>query len=1284
MATIFENFTNQYAVSKTLRFELIPDPKTREYIEKKGFIKQDEERAEKYKKVKKIIDEYHKEFIEKALGGLNLKGLHDYMVFYLKNDKDDKEKISFEKVQGQMRKEIADAFKKHEKFNLLFGKELIRNELIHFCSEEDKEKVASFSDFTTYFGGFHKNRKNMYVADAKATAIAYRLIHENLPKFIDNTKIFEKIKTAAPEFATQLNNVLIEMKEITNDRTLEGIFSVDYFNETLTQGGIDLYNTIIGGRTADEGRKKIKGLNEYINTEYNQKQTDKKKRLPKFKQLYKQILSDRLSFSFLADGFQNDNDVLEAIEQFYSGELLDFTFEGKTVNVLETIKNTVANLDASDLSKIYFRCGTTLSNLSQKTFGDWSLIGRALEAYYDKTYPIRPREKTDKYEERKAKWLKQDLDIATLQAAINCYDNETVKENNNGKVFSDFFTKFCNDEKRDFIEQVQSRYSAIKDLLNTPPNTENEKLCANKDQVRMIKAFLDSIMNIIHFVRPLSIKDADKQKDEVFYSQFTPLFDQLTQTIGLYNKVRNYLTQKPYSTEKFKLNFENPDLLGGWPVDRELATSGVIFKDDNLYYLGILDKNNKKYFKYLPRPNTPNDVLLKMNYLQAADPSKDVQNLMVINGKTVKKNGRKEKDGEFAGENIKLEELKNAYLPAGINGIRKNRTYSKQSEKFTKADLTKFIDFYKKRTVEYYKSFDFVFKKSEEYSDFSDFTEHINQQAYQIKFAEISKSFVNTLVAEGKLYLFQIYNKDFSPHSKGKPNLHTLYWKMLFDDENLKDVVYKLNGEAEVFFRRKSITEKSTVIHKAHAALDNKNPDSPKPTSKFDYDIVKDRRYTVDKFQFHVPITMNFKARGIQNINPGVNEVLRDDINVNIIGIDRGERHLLYYTIINPAGKIIKQDTLNVIANEKQKVNYHQLLHKKEGDRETARQEWGVIENIKELKEGYLSQVIHKLTDLMVKHNAVIVMEDLNFGFKRGRQKVEKQVYQKFEKMLIDKLNYFVDKSKKTDELGGLLSALQVANKFESFQKLGKQNGLIFYVPAWNTSKIDPATGFVDLLKPKYESKIQAKSFFEKFTSIRFNKESDYFEFAFDYANFTEKAEGSRTNWTVCTTNEIRYVWNKDLNNKRGGQEQYDVTGRLKALFDAQNIEYKTGTDIKEQILRQETAPFFGTLMKALCVTLGLRYNNGEKGDQELDYILSPVADSKGHFFDSRKADDDMPQNADANGAYHIALKGLLVLGRLREKGLDAFEKSKKVNKDGKSQWLPNKEWLQFKQSKVS
>lgn len=68
---LLDGFTKKYQLSKTLRFELIPQGKTREHIEIKGLLQCDEQRAESYKKVKKIIDEYHKDFIEKAMDGLS-------------------------------------------------------------------------------------------------------------------------------------------------------------------------------------------------------------------------------------------------------------------------------------------------------------------------------------------------------------------------------------------------------------------------------------------------------------------------------------------------------------------------------------------------------------------------------------------------------------------------------------------------------------------------------------------------------------------------------------------------------------------------------------------------------------------------------------------------------------------------------------------------------------------------------------------------------------------------------------------------------------------------------------------------------------------------------------------------------------------------------------------------------------------------------------------------------------------------------------------------------------
>ena len=61
-----DRFVNQYSLSKTLQFSLIPQGETEENFAKK-VLEEDKQRAEDYKEVKKYIDRYHKVFIEEAL-----------------------------------------------------------------------------------------------------------------------------------------------------------------------------------------------------------------------------------------------------------------------------------------------------------------------------------------------------------------------------------------------------------------------------------------------------------------------------------------------------------------------------------------------------------------------------------------------------------------------------------------------------------------------------------------------------------------------------------------------------------------------------------------------------------------------------------------------------------------------------------------------------------------------------------------------------------------------------------------------------------------------------------------------------------------------------------------------------------------------------------------------------------------------------------------------------------------------------------------------------------------
>lgn len=1237
-----QGFTNLYPLSKTLRFELVPMGNTKENIEKNNLLSNDKKRAVSYQKVKEIIDNYHKDFIEKALANTKLDLLSDFAELYYKTNKDDADKNNIKSMQDSLRKQIVSGFIKNENKDIeaiyknLFSKELIKIDLLAWTkSDEEKMLVQEFKDFTTYFTGFHENRKNMYSADDKSTAIAYRVIHDNLPKFLDNLKVYQMVKEKNVDI-TAINK---ELESVLQGTETDEVFSIEYFNEILSQNGIEFYNTVLGGRS-DDGKKKLKGLNEYINL-FNQKQ-EKKNRIPRLKPLFKQILSDRETSSFIIDEFKDDDELLENLEKFYSSELLNYEADGNTHNIFQMVTALFDNTNAYDKNKIFLRNDTSLTQISQYIFGDWALIANALSEWYDKNNPMKNNEKIDNYEKRKKTWLKKDFSIAFIETALKEYENEIVKEKFKEDIIFLYFKNFKDSKSEtNILTRIETAYNSVRELLNINYDA-TKKLATQKNDVAKIKAFLDAVLDLIHFIKPLSLNDATVDKDELFYSFYIPLFEQLNKTIPVYNKVRNYLTKKPFSTEKIKLNFENSTLLHGWDLNKEDANNSVILIKDNLYYLGIMDKKHNKIFKDIPvSQNGP--FYKKMVYKLLPGANKMLPKVFFS----------KSRIEEFSPS----ENLVSNYK-AGTH---------KKGDNFSIKACHELIDFFKKSITKHedWKSFNHNFSKTSSYNDLSDFYREVEKQGYKISYQDIPESYINKLVEEGKLYLFQIYNKDFSPFSKGKPNMHTLYWKMLFDPKNLESIVYKLNGQAEVFFRKASIKKGDTTIHKAGEAIVNKNPDNAKKNSSFDYDIIKNKRYTLDKFQFHVPITMNFRAEGKLNINGDVSAFLKNNPAVNIIGLDRGERHLIYLTLINQKGEILLQESLNTIINPTQKVDYHKLLDKKEKERDAARKNWGLIENIKELKEGYISQVVHKIASLMVKHNAIVVMEDLNFGFKRGRQKVEKQVYQKFEKMLIDKLNYLVFKDMKTEEAGGLLNALQLSNKFESFKKMGKQNGFIFYVPASNTSKIDPATGFVNMLYTKYESVAKAQDFFSRFEEIRYNPSKDYFEFAFDYNSFHQRAAGTQSFWTVCTHGDTRYRYNPQTKSS----EEVNVTKELKQLLKSHNIDYSTGSSFQKEIVGNNEKSFHAGLLHLLGLTLSLRH---AKSGTDIDYILSPVADADGNFFDSRKASDKYPKDADANGAYHVALKGLWVL--------ETINKAENLNKLKLA--ISNKEWLAFAQKK--
>lgn len=1267
---MFEKFTNQYQLSKTLRFELKPIGETLNHVNLKMLLEQDEIRALEYKIIKKIIDEYHKDFMNEAMDGFcfDSDDIDSYeRLFYIK-DKSDEDKKAIELVQQKMRNSIADRFQKHPSYKNLFAKELIKQDLLPWLDKKDEEDknfetkireitddnaltidnlktiVSNFSNFTTYFSGFHENRKNIYKADEKHTAVSYRVVHENLPIYLTNKRAFEKLNVKYPNLVVDATNTV---EPYLLGAVAEDMFKNDYFSHTASQAHIDLYNTMIGGTVLDDGTK-VQGLNEKINL-YRQQNGLTKKDIPNLKPLYKQILSDREITSWLPESFESDNELLNAINDFYNNEIVNFNCYDGVINILDKLKDHFLDTLLFDKEKIYIRNDLSLTNISKDIFGDWSVIKGAIEEKYklDNPREVKAKDGLDKIE-KKIEKIKY-FSIAYMEEALQSYlsDKDELRAKMSSDVMFNYFNNWDKKIADNIFNKISDSFIAIRQLL-TSEYSLDKKLANDQDSKDLIKNFMDAIINLQRFIKPLHAK-IDSELDIAFYANFDTYFERLSFGVKLYDMVRNYLTKKPFNANKFKLNFENSTLLDGWDVNKEADNTSVILRKNGLYYLGIMDKKHNKIFK-----NVNSEINLeyyeKIEYKLLPGANKMLPKVFFA----------KSRIADFAPS----EELLENY---------KNETH-KKGKSFNINHCHQLIDFFKTSIAKHedWKHFGFKFSPTASYEDLSGFYREVEHQGYKISYKKIDISYINSLVELGKLYLFQIYNKDFSLYSKGTPNMHTLYWKMLFDEDNLSNVIYKLNGQAEIFFRKKSITN-DIIVHNANEPIDNKNSDNPKKLSIFDYDIIKDKRYTVDKFGFHVPITMNFKANGNDNINQQANQVIKESNDIKVIGIDRGERHLLYLSLIDSRGKIIEQYSLNEIVNEHNgatyKTNYHKLLDAKEKERGDARVNWGVVENIKELKEGYMSQVIHKVATLMVEHNAIVILEDLNSGFKRGRFKVEKQVYQKFEKALIDKLNYFVDKKKDVNKLGGVLNALQLTSKFISFEKIRKQSGFLYYVPAWNTSKIDPVTGFVNMFDTRYTSVEKAKEFFGKFESIIYDASKEYFEFKLtNYTAFNPKADCTRQNWTICSYGDrILTFRNKDKNSQWDNKE-VKPTDDFKKLFDDNEIVYMNGQNIKDFISTKDEKAFFKPLLDCFKLTLQMR---NSKTNSDIDYLISPVCDKNGIFYDSRMADDTLPKDADANGAYNIARKGLWVIEQIKKS--DDIKKIKLA--------ISNKEWLNYVQT---
>lgn len=1313
--SIFD-FSNIFGRDITLRFNLTPVTinSKGEVKDTKGagpyrpYLSADEELQEQYELLKTAIDAYHQMYIDKKLKHilclpLTEKGKdgveHDtakskfvksclaYIEDYGEKDK--------KKQTADLRTFISKVFADDNISSLPPYKvksDFITKTLRQWLEQPDtkvekKETILKIiekngSKLYANCQGLLEVRKRLYEKDGKSTSVPYRCIDRNLPRFSKDYHLFEKIlgdcsdvfdfEQLDKDFSEELKGIA-RLSGIRVESVRE-VFQPLLYLAYLNQEGIQYLNTIIG--TKKEKGTSALGLNEYIN-QYNQKQGIKKKKdgIPMLNKLNNQILfGDEVFIETLAE----HKEAIPVIKKVVSslGKLGVFDgecYENKLYQFLLSLSSYAGNIYVN--TKV-------VAQISSSLWGDYSILYDAVK--HDKN----------------GRLIQKSVTLGELNEKI-----ERLKLEDN----RDAFEYFRRSQVKDVVHG-SSNVGVFEQLKNCYNDFVEKKIlkCSffSEDQVLVIQRLFDSILSLQRIFKVFCPSLYEVDSDGLFVAKFSDYWNVLRGFDKDYDLLRNLFKRKPYSTDKIRVHFGLSNLMDGfvdsWTDKKDKGTqyNGYILRQAHSF----VDENTSKELQEFQRYNY---------YLVI---SGNVR-LFREKGNALVCEKKKEKlvaSDEFSG----FERFD--YYQSSINNFNREfkRLTGRDRKSFTDEilqnegkkelkstyieNLIKVAKSMKRLTALQNLMSDEKVRKYSENLDYETLSAEIGQilaTGRERKYVPVStnemknllKSSKNNKGEEVRTFMFRISNKDLSfaetmqkgeRKSHGAENLHTMYFRALLDTlQNTFDI-----GTGTVFFRgasdkRKMKYDEQNPTHRKGEELAFKNPyNKDKKKSVFGYDLIKDRRYTKDSYLFHLSITQNYQKKGsTEDLNAMVRDYICTQKDLRIIGIDRGERNLLYATMIDGDGRIIEQKSFNVIGymgktakgeSFQVETDYHQLLNEKAGIMRSQQKEWKEMDGIQDIKDGYLSVVVHELAKMIVANNAIIVMEDLNQGFMGSRQSQLANVYQKFEEKLRNKLQFYVDKHKRNDEPSGLYHALQLAGQ----ETRDNQNGFIFYIPAWNTSKIDPVTGFVNLFNLKYTNIKDARALFSTFDKIEKNPETGHYDFVFNYSSMArkkmaKKMDGTRSDWTLSTHG------GRIVKEQKGNYWEYRKIESLTSEFDALFEEYgiEAGANLQEAIVKCDKAEFFKMLIRLMKWTLQLR-NYDDKGN---DYLISPVCYRGNEYFCSLDYDNEegmciskspyqMPKDADANGAFNIARKGLMLCERLKE--------------GGKTGVIKGTEWLQYVQ----
>lgn len=1270
------NFTDSVKrqhITKSLTLELIPTKETFNTIKKQNLMQINDKHREMADSIKPAYDEWIKSVLDKSLASFSydFNSIDEIVNNAAKNglDVNSAYKEEIKNIKESLKKHIAEVIKAEgvNKLEDIRSANFLKTILPAWIEKQSSKdmpfdinlmlnnlkEAEGLTGFLTKF------------VTSRITAISVWAVD----RVIENYEIYKK---NIPVISAMLNSEYCG-EITTNYPEIKDFIYPSYYSNVLTSKGIAFYNKVISGEVK-ENKIVTKGFNILAN-EIAQSSSGKSVKIRKMVSLNKQILFP-VDKTFTIDRISTDDEAKEIIES----SIVNFTDYSKLrLNFIsENIKNAII-------------LGTDLRKLSYICKGDYTYLPNFF-------YEI-------KMEEYK-NILSNTSDKKTIKAIKNKIDTIGKDINKEQYAIKEIETLTGLDISSILLSKIDYCWEKISACLKDIETIKNKPLFGNENSKIIIINYFNAITSLSDITRIIKRGLASDKTDPAFEIRFSKDIEFLAKANKGLNLLRNYLVRSnkdicdknltyfgnlPLSNDTWfdhtnksgmKVSFNNKLLLKNKEGEYFIA-----FRTPFSQPFSLVETKNKDYYDVFSKSSVVAQgaakIIPKSLFSKSTKRTIEEENSLKVElSKESIKSGSAVVTKDVLITDIVDEPmtLTSEFINIYMKELHKKSNAKKYniSEEELRANekivIATYIEFFKKSKT--FGKYNINFGSIDDYNSLNELCNYIDANAMLNEWVRVDALHVNSLVKEGSLLMFKVYSRYlYGDKHKG-------YGKVfldIFSNENMKDLSLRICAKSSITYRPAIV--KNPIIHKKGSFLVNKkdvngnfipasiyaeiykyynNKMEAEPLSeiaknyitnnlvvyrKAEKDIVKDNRYTTDKFFITLTYDMNCSLEK-ENVSTITEEFLNKAIEGNRLAVIRNTEHLIYCTVVDKNNNIIYEKDLDVINGINYKTKLHILSNERKKDKSDK---WEYDKCIKNIRTAYLDFAITEIIKLSLKYNAVIAIEKISDRVKDRMSMIDDQLYKTFETRLENRLKCITFNTSEGKEPGSNMNPIQLV-RAKTFNSKALCNGILIKNIPTKTTVMDPSNGFVNIFKLDNISRISEKEqFISKFKSIIYSDEKNGYICEFDYNDFLTYVITKKTKWTLLAGGK-RSKYDKEL--KR--------TIIIPNIADAMHIWAKEN-NIEDNVNLAELAfnnklPNEGIKLLYDLITETLYNLNYKEQDKDTLYV-SPIIDGSRYEFTKSHV-----------SAVNLLNKNLMFLKTRNE----IFDASKDYTK----------EWLDYAQNK--